>query len=1005
MRKTLLFLGMILGLVCANAHAENLPVNNDLNDGVYHIGVTENPTIGGTTSGAGDYNSGQSCTLAAFPNPGYSFANWTENGVPQTSNPVYTFTVTQNRDLVANFVASTYSIAASAEPYIGGSVVGAGTYGYQQTCTLMAMANPGYTFSCWTENGVNVSNSPTYSFSVTANRSLIAVFVEESFVISVTIDPTNGGTVSGAGTYTINQACTLVATPATGYDFICWKENGVPVANNPVYTFTVTAPRNLVAQFATKSYDVTATVNPEESGTISGTGTYNYGETCTLVATPNTGYSFVNWTENGQVVSTEAAYDFTVAGNHNFVANFTLKSYEISSNVNPIIGGSVTGGGTFLYGETCTMVATPSTGYTFVNWTENGQVVSTEATYEFIVTGNHSFVAHFVLQSLVITAAVNPTNSGTVSGTGTFLYGETCTLTATPATGYEFVCWKENSVVVSDEETYSFTVTASRNLVAQFTEKSYVIYATVNPAGSGTVSGTGTYSFGETCTLVATANTGYTFVNWTENGQVVSTELTCEFTVTGNRNLEANFSTNSYEVSVSANPTVGGTVEGGGTYLFGQTCTVTTVPNSGYTFINWTENGQQVSNSTTYEFTVTGDRSLVANFSTNSYIVIVDVDPEESGTITGAGGYEYGQTCDLSAIPNTGYHFVDWTENGQQVTTDSTYQFTVTSNRNFVAHFTLNEHEITVVPNGGGAIVGDGPYFYGDTCNLVATPDDCYEFVGWFENDTVVSTEPEFSFVVEGSHSFIAEFQPVQYQLNVTVNDEAMGQSYAVIDGNTYYGCDSCFVTVNCGDTCTIIAIPTQAYYHFEYWIDGNGDVFSTEATYTFVMDQDYYLTAIFNKNQYLVNPEIYPEEAGEVTGGGYYVYGDTVTICAHAYENYYFEHWIINDTLFVDDTCYTFVVYGEDHIIAVFYYDDAVSESLSSTIAIYPNPAHDAVRIEGEDINRVRVYNVYGQLMGMIETRKQSSIRLEFGDYPSGTYILMMDTDQGSAVKRFVKQ
>jgi hypothetical protein len=154
------------------------------------------------------------------------------------------------------------------------------------------------------------------------------------------------------------------------------------------------------------------------------------------------------------------------------------------------------------------------------------------------------------------------------------------------------------------------------------------------------------------------------------------------------------------------------------------------------------------------------------------------------------------------------------------------------------------------------------------------------------------------------------------------------------------------------------------------------------------------------------VDPEIYPEEAGEVTGDvGFHFYGDTVTICAHAYENYYFEHWIINDTLFVEDTCYTFVVYGEDHIIAGFYFDDAVSESLSSTIAIYPNPAYDAVQIEGEDINRVRVYNVYGQLMGTVETRKQSSIRLEVGDYQPGTYVLMLDTDQGTAVKRFVKQ
>ena len=210
---------------------------------------------------------------------------------------------------------------------------------------------------------------------------------------------------------------------------------------------------------------------------------------------------------------------------------------------------------------------------------------------------------------------------------------------------------------------------------------------------------------------------------------------------------------------------------------------------------------------------------------------------------------------------------------------------------------------------------------------------------------------------------------------------------------------------VNCGDSCTIIARPLQEYYHFDYWVNGT-EIFSNEAVYTFVMDQDYALTAIFSKDMFLVDPMITPAGAGEVTGDiGLHPYGDTVTICAHANENYYFEHWIINDTLIVEDTCYTFVVYGEDYIIASFYYDDAVSESLSSTIDLYPNPASDAVQIEGEGINSVRVYNVYGQMMDMIETRKQSSIRLEVGGYQPGTYILMLDTDQGTAVKRFVKQ
>ena len=73
-----------------------------------------------------------------------------------------------------------------------------------------------------------------------------------------------------------------------------------------------------------------------------------------------------------------------------------------------------------------------------------------------------------------------------------------------------------------------------------------------------------------------------------------------------------------YIVTVSANPAEGGTIVGGGTYEQGQSCTVTATANTGYTFVNWTENDEVVSTDATYTFTVTGDRTLVANFTQNS---------------------------------------------------------------------------------------------------------------------------------------------------------------------------------------------------------------------------------------------------------------------------------------------------------------------------------------------------------------------------------------------------
>ena len=70
---------------------------------------------------------------------------------------------------------------------------------------------------------------------------------------------------------------------------------------------------------------------------------------------------------------------------------------------------------------------------------------------------------------------------------------------------------------------------------------SFIINATATPVGGGIVSGGGTYQEGTNCTLTAMANEGYSFTSWTENGEVVSTETTYSFTVSGNRTLVANF--------------------------------------------------------------------------------------------------------------------------------------------------------------------------------------------------------------------------------------------------------------------------------------------------------------------------------------------------------------------------------------------------------------------------------------------------------------------------------
>ena len=295
-----------------------------------------------------------------------------------------------------------------------------------------------------------------------------------TYTVAVSANPSNGGTVSGGGTYQQGQSCTVTATANSGFTFTNWTENGSVVSTQANYTFAVNSNRTLVANFQaqTQNYTISVSANPANSGTVTGGGTYQQGQSCTVTATANTGYNFVRWTENGNQVSTNANYTFTVNSNRNLVAQFQGQSYYVATNSNPSNGGTTTGGGLYTYGETCTVVATPATGYEFINWTENGGVVSTEASYSFIVTNGHNLMANFALQTIEITTSVEPAEGGTAIGGGTYNYGAEVTIEIDNNEDWAFRNWTENGVVVSEEKTYTFIATENRHFVAnlEYTE-------------------------------------------------------------------------------------------------------------------------------------------------------------------------------------------------------------------------------------------------------------------------------------------------------------------------------------------------------------------------------------------------------------------------------------------------------------------------------------------------------------------------------------------------------
>ncbi len=178
------------------------------------------------------------------------------------------------------------------------------------------------------------------------------------------------------------------------------------VSTSRTYTFNIAANRNLVANF-TQQFAVTTSSNPLLGGTTSGGGTYADGSTATVVATPNQGYIFLNWTEGSTVVSSIPSYTFTVSGNRTLVANFQITSFTITTINNPPGGGTTSGGGSYNYGQNATVVATPTAGWSFVNWTENNLQVSAEKSYTFSVNAERTLTANFSLVPVLTIIAPN----------------------------------------------------------------------------------------------------------------------------------------------------------------------------------------------------------------------------------------------------------------------------------------------------------------------------------------------------------------------------------------------------------------------------------------------------------------------------------------------------------------------------------------------------------------------------------------------------------------------
>ena len=326
----------------------------------------------------------------------------------------------------------------------------------------------------------------------------------------------------------------------------------------------------------------------------------------------------------------------------------------------------------------------------------------------------------------------------------------------------------------------------------------------VVPAGAGTVKGGGKYKAGTSVTLSTTRNEGYVFLHWEDSKGNILSEST-QFTYV-KKSYEEVITARYKEIPhlrVKVSPEGAGSVSGGGQYDAGTKVKVNTSGNTGFVFKCWTnEAGDTLAMTQSYEHTkLDVNEVLIANYQFEPGNPIEPSEPSlpeppvvipkynltlhatEGGNVTGGGMYEEGTSVKVKATANTGFYFKGWlNQAGDTVSATAEFTYAMQAmDTTFVAHFEFNpsapiepsepnitppapvlpSYSVSVLTTEGGSVTSTHTSAKeGETVTIKATVQTGFVFAGWFNADTLVTTNTSYSFVMgHEAVEYLAKFE------------------------------------------------------------------------------------------------------------------------------------------------------------------------------------------------------------------------------------------------------
>ena len=217
-----------------------------------------------------------------------------------------------------------------------------------------------------------------------------------------------------------------------------------------------------------------------------------------------------------------------------------------------------------------------------------------------------------------VTISSNLSGAGTETGSGTYREGDKITISAQPFGEFNFVCWKQNGVVVSKSSSYEFTISEDAKFEAFYRGKYSSIRLILSDYDAGSLSGSGKYLPGTTINITAETNYGWKFLYWQNGTNKLSEKPSLSLVVDYDEDITAVFEKRKYNVNVSISPKKSGRIYGSGLYSYNSTANLSaTGKNLSWDFKGWKANNKFISKSSYYNFNVKNDIDLKAVFRKN----------------------------------------------------------------------------------------------------------------------------------------------------------------------------------------------------------------------------------------------------------------------------------------------------------------------------------------------------------------------------------------------------